>query len=55
MTSDLNHEILSFVCRIKNGDSVTPDVLANQIKNSPEFMPTSIEYDGNVHVITVDF
>lgn len=55
MTSKLDHEIVSFVCLIKNGDSIPVDQRIKMINANPEFTPTSIEYDGDVHVIEMSF
>lgn len=55
MTSDLSHGITSFVCRITNGDSVTPQVRVEKIDHEPQFVPQSIKYDGDIHLIKIEF
>lgn len=57
MSSDLEHEITSFVCYIKNGDTVSADKRVQFFIEHAEFKPTSLEYDAvnEQHVITVDF
>lgn len=57
MTRELEHEITSFVCYIKNGDSVPIDKRMKFFTDHSEFKPMSIEFDAenNQHVVTVDF
>lgn len=57
MPRELEHEITSFVCYIKNGDTVSDDKRVQFFNDHAEFTPTSIEYDPEIkkHVITVEF
>lgn len=57
MSSEMEHEITSFVCYIKNGDSVSGEKRMKYFEEHGEFKPTGIEFDAanNRHVITVDF
>lgn len=53
MTNALEHEIKSFVCCIKNIDDIPAEKRTKVIQSLDHFKPTSIEYDGDAHVITI--
>lgn len=57
MSRELEHEITSFVCYIKNGDSIKADKRMQFFNEHSEFKPTSIEFDtaNNQHVVTMNF
>lgn len=57
MARELEHEITSFVCHIKNGDSLSVDKRVKFFNDHSEFKPLSVEFDAanNQHEVTVDF
>lgn len=55
MPSNLLHQVISVMCYIDNGEAVPKEQKATFFANNPQFSPKSIEFNGEYHVIKLDF
>lgn len=53
MTSELAHEIITFVGYLKDGDKISNEQ-KQQLVDTAQFIAKSVEYTDDVHIITLD-